>query len=190
GPGTTASREKIFICRPAARADDQPCAEKILSSLAHRAYRRPVTDEDMSQLMALYRQGAQGTGFEGGVRLALQKILVSPDFIFRAEYDPAGAKPASVNRVSDVELASRLSFFLWSSLPDDELLAVAESGRLSDKSVLQAQVKRMLADPRAAALAKNFTGQWLFVRNVERIAPDQTSFPNFDENLRLALAKE
>jgi hypothetical protein len=190
GPGITASREKIFTCRPAGRDDGQPCAEKILSNLAHRAYRRPVTDEDMSQLMALYRQGAQGTGFESGVRLALQKILVSPDFIFRAEYDPAGAKPGSVNRITDLELASRLSFFLWSSIPDDELLAVAESGKLSDKSVMAAQLSRMLKDPRSSELVKNFIGQYLYLRNIERILPDSGSFPNFDENLRPAMAKE
>jgi mono/diheme cytochrome c family protein len=190
GPGITASREKIFICRPAGRDDGQPCAEKILSNLAHRAYRRPVTDEDMSQLMALYRMGAQGTGFESGVRLALQKILVSPDFIFRAEYDPAGAKPGSVNRITDLELASRLSFFLWSSIPDDELLAVAESGKLSDKSEMAAQVRRMLKDPRSGELVKNFIGQYLYLRNIERILPDSGSFPNFDENLRPAMAKE
>jgi mono/diheme cytochrome c family protein len=190
GPGTTASREKIFICRPAARADEEACAQKILSNLAHHAYRRPVTDEDMSQLMALYKQGAQGNGFEAGVRLALQKILVSPDFIFRAEYDPAGAQPGSVNRISDIELASRLSFFLWSSMPDDELLAVAESGKLSDKSVLAAQMRRMLKDPRSSELVKNFIGQYLYLRNIERIAPDSGSFPNFDENLRQALATE
>src|SRR5262245_33925870 len=149
GPGTTASREKIFTCRPAARTDEQACADKIISTLARRAYRRPVTDEDMAQLTALYRIGAQGNGFEAGVRLALQKILVSPDFIFRAEYDPAGAQPGSVNRISDIELASRLSFFLWSSVPDDELLSVAESGKLSDKSVMAAQMQRMLKDPRS-----------------------------------------
>ena len=144
----------------------------------------------MTQLLALYKAGAQNGGFESGVRLALQKILVSPDFLFRAEVDPAGAAPGSVYKVSDVELASRLSFFLWSSIPDDQLLAVAESGRLSDPSVLQAQVKRMLADPRSQALVKNFSGQWLFLRNIERMSPDTTSFPKFDENLRQALAKE
>jgi len=144
----------------------------------------------MSQLLRLYRQGAQTTGFESGVRLALQKILVSPAFIFRADFDPPGAAPGSVDRISDLALASRLSFFLWSSIPDDELLAVAESGRLSDKSVLQAQVRRMLADPRSQALVKNFTGQYLFLRNVERISPDPASLPNFDENLRQSLAKE
>jgi hypothetical protein len=189
GPGVTPARDKIFVCRPA-RGEEQACAEKILSNLAHRAYRRPVDADDMSQLLGLYRQGAQGVGFEAGIRLALQKILASPDFIFRAEYDPQGAAPASVHRVSDVELASRLSFFLWSSIPDDELLAVAESGRLSDPSVLQAQVRRLLADERAQALVKNFSGQWLFLRNVERISPDTVSFTTFDENLRQALGKE
>jgi mono/diheme cytochrome c family protein len=190
GPGTTASREKIFICRPAARTDEQACADKVISTLAHRAYRRPVTDEDMAQLTALYRMGAQGGGFEAGVRLALQKILVSPDFIFRAEYDPAGAQPGSVNRISDIELASRLSFFLWSSIPDDELLSVAESGRLSDKTVMAAQLSRMLKDPRSSELVKNFIGQYLYLRNIDRILPDSGSFPNFDENLRPAMAKE
>jgi hypothetical protein len=190
GSGTTPTRDKIFTCRPAGSSDEQACAEKILTNLAHQAYRRPIASDDLPQLLALYRQGAQNGGFEAGVKLALQKILVSPEFLFRAEFDPPGAAPGSVHRISDVELASRLSFFLWSSMPDDQLLAVAESGRLSDKSVLQAQVRRMLADPRAKELAKNFAGQWLFVRNIARIAPDQTSFPNFDENLRQAFEQE
>src|SRR5439155_5269639 len=189
GPGVTPARDKIFVCRPA-RGEEQACAEKILSNLAHRAYRRPVAADDMSQLLTLYQRGAQSVGFESGIRLALQKILASPDFIFRAEYDPQGAAPASVQRISDIELASRLSFFLWSSIPDEELLAAAESGRLSDASVLQGQVRRMLADERSQALVKNFSGQWLFLRNVERISPDTGSFPTFDENLRQALAKE
>jgi hypothetical protein len=188
GPGDTASRDKIFTCRPA-RGEEEACAEKILTNLAHHAYRRPPTSGEMSQLVGLYRQGAQ-SGFESGVRLALQKILVSPAFIFRAEYDPPNVTPGSVHRVSDTELASRLSFFLWSSVPDDELLAVAESGRLSDKSVLAAQVKRMLADPRSKEMVKNFAGQYLFLRNIERIVPDTQNFPSFDENLRAALAQE
>jgi len=190
GPGATPTRDKIFTCRPAGASDEQACAEKILSNLARRAYRRPIAADDMPQLLALYRQGAQNGGFEAGVKLALQKILVSPEFLFRAEFDPPGAAPGSVHKVSDIELASRLAFFLWSSMPDDELLAVAESGRLSDKAVLQGQVKRMLADPKVKELAKNFAGQWLFVRNIARIAPDQTSFPNFDENLRQAFEQE
>jgi mono/diheme cytochrome c family protein len=190
GPGKTVTREKIFVCQPSGTGEEQACAKKILSNLAHRAYRRPVTDADTTQLLTLYKAGASNGGFETGVRLALQKILVSPDFLFRAEVDPPGAAPGSVYKISDVELASRLSFFLWSSIPDDQLLAVAESGRLSDPSVLQAQVKRMLADPRSQALVKNFSGQWLFLRNIERMSPDTTSFPKFDENLRQALAKE
>ena len=160
------------------------CAEKILTNLAHHAYRRPVTADDMPQLLALYREGAENGGFEAGVRLALQKILVSPEFLFRAEVDPPNAPPGTVYRISDVELASRLSFFLWSSIPDDELLAVAEKGQLHDPSVLRAQVKRMMADPRSQALIKNFVGQWLFLRNIERISPDTSTFMTFDENLR------
>ena len=190
GPGTTASRDRIFLCRPAARAEEEACAEKILANLAHRAYRRPVVADDLTPLFALYRQGAQSGGFEAGVRLALQKILVSPEFIFRMEFDPPGAAPGSVHRISDVELASRLSFFLWSSIPDDELLALAERGALGDASVLEAQVRRMLADPRSQALVKNFSGQWLYLRNITGIQPDSTAFPNFDENLRQALAQE
>ena len=190
GPGETVTRDRIFICRPSRAADEQTCATKILSNLAHRAYRRPVGADDMTQLLALYKTGAQNGGFESGVRLALQKILVSPAFLFRAEVDPRGAAPGTIYPISDVELASRLSFFLWSSIPDDQLLAVAEGGRLSDPSVLQAQVKRMMADPRSEALVKNFAGQWLFLRNVARISPDTTTFPYFDENLRHSLAKE
>src|SRR5262245_9065201 len=159
GPGETISRSNIFLCHPSGPAEEQTCATKILSNLAHRAYRRPIGTDDMTQLLALYKGGSQSGGFEAGVRLALQKILVSPDFLFRAEVDPPGAARGSVYKISDIELASRLSFFLWSSIPDDQLLAVAEGGRLSDPSVLQAQVKRMLADPRSQALVKNFSGQ-------------------------------
>jgi mono/diheme cytochrome c family protein len=190
GPGDTASRAKIFLCHPSTQAQEEPCAEKILQNLAHRAYRRPVTADDLAPLFALYRQGAQNGGFESGVKLALRRILVSPSFIFRTELDPPNARPGSVHRISDVELASRLSFFLWSSIPDDELLSLAEGGRLSEPSVLGQQVQRMLADPRSQALMKNFAGQWLFLRNIARIQPDPASFPNFDENLRLALAQE
>ena len=190
GPGETVTRSRIFVCHPSTPAEEQACATKILYNLAHRAYRRPIGADDMTQLLALYKAGAQNGGFESGVRLGLQKILVSPEFLFRTEVDPPGAASGAVYKISDIELASRLSFFLWSSIPDDQLLAVAESGRLSDPSVLQAQVKRMLADPRSQALVKNFAGQWLFLRNIERISPDYTTFPNFDENLRQALAKE
>jgi Protein of unknown function (DUF1592)/Protein of unknown function (DUF1588)/Protein of unknown function (DUF1585)/Protein of unknown function (DUF1587)/Protein of unknown function (DUF1595) len=191
GPGTTESRNKIFVCHPTDPSGEQACAEKILGNLAHRAYRRPITAaEDLPPLMALYRQGAKNGGFEGGIRLALQKILVSPEFIFRIELDPPGAAPGSVQRVSDVELASRLSFFLWSSMPDDELLSVAERGGLSDPATMKAQVRRLLADQRSEALVKNFVGQWLFLRNIPRVQPDSAAFPNFDDNLRQALERE
>ncbi|PYR35213.1 MAG: hypothetical protein DMF90_14385 [Acidobacteria bacterium] len=190
GPGETVTRSRIFVCHPSTPVEDQACATKILSNLAHRAYRRPIGTDDMTQLLALYKAGTQNGGFESGVRLALQKILVSPEFLFRTEVDPPGTASGAVYKISDVELASRLSFFLWSSILDEQLRAVAESRRLSDPSVMQAQVKRMLADPRSQALVKNFAGQWLFLRNIERLSPDTTTFPNFDENLRQALAKE
>jgi len=190
GPGDTASREKIFICHPTAAAEEEACAEKILANLAHRAYRRPIAADDLPQLVALYKQGTANGGFESGVRLALQKILVSPAFLFREELDPAGAAAGTVRAVGDINLASRLSFFLWSSIPDDELLSVAESGKLSDPSVLESQVRRMLADPRSQALVQNFVGQWLFLRNIPSLQPDITAFNYFDENLRQALKQE
>ena len=190
GPGATPSRDKIFVCHPTAAAEEEACAEKILAGLAHRAYRRPIAADDLPQLVALYKQGAETGGFEAGVRLALQKILVSPDFIFRVELDPAGTPAGSVRQVSDVELASRLSFFLWSSIPDDELLAVAERGELSNPKVLESQTRRMLADARSQALVKNFAGQWLFLRNVPAVQPDPAAFPEWDENLRQAMGKE
>ena len=190
GPGETPSRQRIFVCHPAGAADEQACAEKVLSNLAHRAYRRPIAPDDLPPLMAQYRKGAESGGFEAGIRLALESILVTPEFVFRLEFDPPGAAPGSGYRVSDVELASRLSFFLWSSMPDDELLGVAERGELSKPAVLEAQVRRMLADPRSQQLVKNFAGQWLYLRNIARIQPDPAVFPSFDENLRQAMAKE
>jgi hypothetical protein len=189
GPGATPSRDKIFVCHPSA-GEEQACAEKILTNIAHRAYRRPINADDLPQLMSLYKQGAETNGFESGIRLALQKVLVSPEFIFRAELDPANASAGTVHRLGDVELASRLSFFLWSSIPDDELLAVAERGQLSDPAVLEHQVQRMMADPRSQALVQNFVGQWLFLRNIPKMQPDLTAFTYFDDNLRRALEKE
>jgi Protein of unknown function (DUF1592)/Protein of unknown function (DUF1588)/Protein of unknown function (DUF1585)/Protein of unknown function (DUF1587)/Protein of unknown function (DUF1595) len=190
GPGATESRDRIFLCQPATPAEEPACAQKIIANLAHRAYRRPILATDLPPLLALYQQRAQKAGFEAGIRLALQSILVSPEFVFRIELDPPESAAGSVHRVSDVELASRLSFFLWSSMPDDELLAVAERGSLGDPAVLEAQVRRMLADPRSQALVKNFVGQWLFLRNIPRIQPDSGAFPNFDDNLRQALEQE
>jgi hypothetical protein len=190
GPGATESRDRIFLCHPATPAEEPACAEKIIANLAHRAYRRPILPSDLPPLLALYQQRAQKAGFEAGIRLALQAILLSPEFVFRFELDPPDSARGSVHRVSDVELASRLSFFLWSSMPDDELLAAAERGSLGDPAVLEAQVRRMLADPRSQALVKNFVGQWLFLRNIPRIQPDSAAFPNFDDNLRQALEQE
>jgi Protein of unknown function (DUF1592)/Protein of unknown function (DUF1588)/Protein of unknown function (DUF1587)/Protein of unknown function (DUF1595)/Protein of unknown function (DUF1585) len=190
GSGDTPSREKIFVCKPTGAADETACVEKIFTGIVHRAYRRPVTAEEITPLLALYKHGAEAGGFEQGVRLALQKVLVSPSFLFRVELDPADASPGSIRHVSDIELASRLSFFLWSSIPDDELLSIAESGKLRDPAVLEAQVRRMLADSRSQALVQNFAGQWLFMRNIPAVQPDPAAFPTWDENLRLAMMKE
>ncbi len=190
GPGDTASRRKIFVCRPHGSGDEETCATAIVTTLARRAYRRPIAKEEIPSLMMPYRSGRERGGFEHGIRLAFQRILVSPDFLFRVEVDPAGVPSGSAYRVSDVELASRLSFFLWSSSPDDELLGLAERGRLHDRVVLERQVARMLADARANTLVSNFIGQWLYLRNIEAVLPDPSAFPDFDENLRAALGKE
>ncbi len=190
GPGDTPSRRRIFVCRPATREQEEPCATKILTTLARRAYRRPISSEEIPSLLAPYEQGRKGGGFEVGVRLALERILVSPNFLFRIEVDPKNVRSGTAYRVSDVELASRLSFFLWSSVPDDELLGLAEHGKLKEPVVLAAQVKRMLADPRSEALVKNFVGQWLYLRNMDEVLPDPIAFPDFDENLRQSMIQE
>ena len=190
GSGETLSRQKIFICAPSTMAEAEPCARKILSTLARRAYRRPVKDADLEALLNLYREGQGEGGFETGIETALQRILAGPEFLFRVERDPENAPPDTVYRVSDVELASRLSFFLWSSIPDDELLDVAEQGQIQDPAVLEQQVRRMLADPRSKSLVENFAGQWLSLRNLAQVSPDPREFPDFDEELRVALQKE
>jgi hypothetical protein len=190
GSGDTDSRRRIFVCRPKGLGDEEACATRIITTLARRAYRRPITKGEIPSLMIPYRSGRNTRSFEDGIRLALQRILVSPDFLFRVEVDPPQAPPGSVYRVSDVDLASRLSFFLWSTGPDEELLGLAERGRLKDPVVLERQVARMLADSRANTLVSNFFGQWLFLRNVEAVLPDPTAFPDFDENLRAALGRE
>ena len=199
GPGDTESRRRIFVCHPAdvaggASVDtgDEPCARDILSTLARRAYRRPATDADVGTLLRFYRAGRDDVGgtFERGIQEALTRLLVSPHFLFRTERDPESATASSVYRISDYELASRLSFFLWSSIPDQALLDAAERGALSDPEALAAQVRRMLADPRAAALTKNFGGQWLFTRNLQAVDPDASAFPDFDDNLRAAFQRE
>ena len=190
GPGDTPSRRRIFVCRPAAAADEEPCARRILGTLARRAYRRPVTGADVETLLRFYRSGHREGGFERGVQEALARLLVSPRFLFRIERDPAHAAADGVYEISDLELASRLSFFLWSSIPDDELLDAAAGGRLREPGVLEAQTRRMLADPRAAALARNFGGQWLHVRNLRAVDPDASAYPDFDDNLRAAFRRE
>jgi hypothetical protein len=190
GRGDTPSRTRIFVCRPPNAAGDEACAHTVLTTLTHRAFRRPVTEEDVRPLLAIYQNARAEGDFDFGIRKALRAMLISPDFLFRAEVDPRGAAPGTVYRISDVELASRLSFFLWSSIPDDELLKVAEQNKLRDPVVLQAQVRRMLADERSDALVQNFGGQWLYLRNLETVKPDPDIFSDFDNNLRKAFRTE
>jgi mono/diheme cytochrome c family protein len=190
GPGDTPSRQRIFICRPANAAAESPCAKQILSTLARRAYRRPVTDSDVATLFAFYDAGRKERDFDLGIQRALERLLVSPQFLYRIERDPAGAAPGSVHAVSDLELASRLSFFLWSSIPDDELLTVAAAGQLKQPPVLEQQVRRMLADQRSASMVNNFAAQWLYLRDVDLKTPDLFLFREFDEGLRDSFERE
>ena len=194
GPGDTPSRRRIFTCLPASETPEAgvACAREIFAHLARRAYRRPVTDGDLAPLLEFYEAGvADNDGdFESGIQFALERLLSDPDFVFRVSRDPVDMAPGAVYPVSPTELASRLSFFLWSSIPDDELLTLAETGQLSDAGVLRGQVERMLLDPRARALVDNFVGQWLFLRNMRGVYPDPYAFPDFDENLREALQQE
>ena len=190
GRGDTPSRRRIFTCRPAAGTDETPCATEIVARLARRAFRRPVNDRDVAMLLGFFETGRARGDFDAGIEMALRRILVSPDFLFRRETDPAGVAPGEPYAISNLELASRLSFFLWSSIPDEELLAAAERGRLRNPDVLGAQVRRMLADPRTRALVDNFGGQWLYLRNMPLVTPDPQAFPEFDTNLRDAMARE
>ena len=190
GPGDTPSRRRIFICHPAETSDEEPCAKEILAALADRAYRRPATDSDVETLLQFYRAGRNEGNFERGIQEAVTRLLVSPQFLFRIEHDPANVQAEAIYQISDLELASRLSFFLWSSIPDDELLDVAARGRLRDPGVLEEQVRRMLADSRATALVRNFGGQWLFLRNLKAADPDPNAYPEFDDNLREAFRRE
>ncbi len=185
------SRKLLFICQPANAADEAACAKKIATNLARRAYRRGATNDDVQTLLAFYNRARAAGSFDDGIRSALERVLVSPDFLFRIEADPAGATPGSVYRISDVELASRLSFFLWSSIPDDTLLDLAIRGKLHEPAVLDQQVARMFADSRArASLVQNFFADWLQTRNVWLLNPDSTKFPWFDDNLRTAFVTE
>jgi hypothetical protein len=192
GVSNTPSRERIFICRPATAAEEPACAQKILTSLARRAYRRPVTAADVEPPMSFYKQSRENGGnFDAGIRVGVARILSSPSFLYRMEKDPAGARVGTAHAVSDIELASRLSFFLWSSIPDQKLLDLAEAGRLREPAVLSAQVRRMIADERANSLVSNFAGQWLQLRNLEaKVAPDLLMFPDFDDNIRKSFRRE
>jgi hypothetical protein len=189
GPGDTPSRRRIFVCIPKSAADEVPCARRILSSLATRAMRRPVSEKDPSvdMLLGFYESGHKLRGFEAGIQYALARILVDPQFIYRFEKEPAGLRAGAVYRISDLELASRLSFFVWSSSPDDELLGLAAKGRLSDATVLAQQTRRMLADPRADALIDNLAGQWLQLRQLDDIS---VGTKEFDGNLRYSFKRE
>lgn len=190
GQGDTPSRRKIFACHPTDSAAELTCAHQILEVLARRAYRRPVTDQDIRPLIKLYKLGRDSGSFDTGIMRALEGILVYPEFLFRVEKQPADPVAGATYRISDLELASRLSFFLWSSIPDDELVEVAASGKLRDPATLDHQVRRMLADSRSTALVSNFAGQWLYLRNMQRVTPDPEAFSDFDENLRSAFASE
>jgi hypothetical protein len=191
GASDTASRERIFVCRPASGADEAACARRIVSTLAKRAFRRPPTAADLKILMPFYERGrAEGGTFDLGVEAALQRILADPQFYYRGEAEPANLAAGRTYRLSDLELASRLSFFLWSSIPDDQLIDLAAANKLRDPAVLEQQVKRMLADPKSADLITNFTGQWLSVRGLRTIEPAINMFPDFDDNLRAAMQRE
>ncbi len=191
-PDDTPSRRRVFVCDPSGRSEHEAdgCAEEILSTLARRAFRRPVVDSDVEPLLALYRAGRDEGGFDAGIEFALRGVLIDPEFLFRIERDPPSAAPATAYQLSDLELASRLSFFLWSSIPDDELLDLAVEGRLGSPGVLEQQVSRMMRDGRAAALLDNFFGQWLLSRNMRTASPDPQIFLDFDENLREAMERE
>jgi hypothetical protein len=190
GHGETPSRQRILISRPAGPADEEACAKTVLTALLRRAYRRPVTEAHLDKAMKFYRQGRAGADFDAGIELALSAVLVNPQFLFRVEQEPPGVAPGASYRVSDLDLASRLSFFLWSSIPDDELLDLAARNQLRKPAVFEQQVRRLLADGRSRALATNFAAQWLHLRNLESITPDLRLFPDFDDNLRKAFRQE
>jgi hypothetical protein len=199
-PGDSPSRRRIFVCRPTSAAEELPCARRILSTLAKRAYRRPATEADLRDLLPFFERGradglaagasAKAGSFDRGIQTALERLLVSSQFLFRIEREPATAAAGATFRISDLELASRLSFFIWSSIPDDELLDVAAAGRLKDPKVLEQQVRRMLADPRSEALVTNFAAQWLYLRDIAAKVPDEILFADFDETLRTAMQRE
>jgi hypothetical protein len=191
GISETPSRKRLFVCQPASPAKETPCAAEIFSTVARRAFRRPVTESDVEAPMDFYQDARkQGGDFNAGIRAGLARILASPLFVFRAEEDPANLPAGAAHRISDIELASRLSFFLWSSIPDDELLNLAVARRLREPRVLEAQVRRMIQDERADALMTEFIGQWLQLRNLDKVTPDLLMFPDFDDNVRQAFRRE
>jgi len=191
GISDTPSRQRVFVCKPKAAADETGCARQILSTLARRAYRRASTDADVEALLPFYQQEKTRTGnFDAGIEMALRRVLADPEFIFRFEPTPAGVAPKTPYRISDTELASRLSFFLWSSIPDDELLKLAIDGTLHQPAILEKQTRRMLADPKARSLVSNFANQWLYLRDLKSANPDVTIFPDFDDNLRQGFQRE
>ena len=190
GEGEPARGSRIFARKPTGPEDEESCARQILTDLAHRAYRHPVTDADVTPLLDFYRRGRTEGGFDAGLELALSAILVNPQFLFRIERDPVDLATGSAYRITGTELASRLSYFLWSSMPDEELLQAAVSGQLHEPGILEQQVRRMLRDPRSRSLVANFASQWLYLRNLESVNPDMRLFPDFDDNLRQALKRE
>jgi hypothetical protein len=190
GASDTPSRRRIFVCRPADPGEEEACAKKILSTFMRRAYRRSISGSDVERPMAFYREGRSEGGFDAGIERALSAVLFNPEFLFRVEVDPDRVPGGTAYRISDLELASRLSFFLWSSLPDDELLDAAIRGDLRRPEELERQARRMLADPRSFNLASNFAGQWLRLRNLESVSPNVRLYPDFDDNLRQAFRQE
>ncbi len=189
-PRDSASRDRIFTCQPTTPSEETSCARAILGRLGRLAYRRPLETPELEALLGFYAEGRRDGEFEAGIELGLRYLLASPQFIFRLETEPADLAAGEVYPLSDLDLASRLSFFLWSSIPDETLLTSAERGELSDPDGLSRQVRRMLADPRATALVESFAGQWLYVRNLGNITPDRPTFPDFDDNLRRAMQRE
>jgi hypothetical protein len=190
-PGASPSRRKLFVCRPKDAAAEDACARTILSTLAARAYRRPASESEVQMLLGFYREGREAEGsFDAGIQRGVERILAAPSFLFRVEHVPAGTATGSVYRLGDLDLASRLSFFLWSSIPDDELRAVAVRGQLSDRTTLEQQVRRMLRDPRSSTLIDNFASRWLELNKLPGVVPDTELYPEFDENLRNAMDQE
>ena len=190
GVDDTPSRRRIFVCEPSRPSEEETCAQEILSTLMRRAYRRPISAADVEKPMTFYREGRSDGGFDAGIGSALTAVLINPEFLFRVEVDPDQLASGAAYRISDLELASRLSFFLWSSLPDDELLDAAIRGELSRPAELERQARRMLADPRSSNLASNFAGQWLQLRNLRAVSPNPRLYPDFDDNLRQAFRQE